>query len=188
MPADRSQEGHAPSVETPSARNLFAPPTDLPHAIVTSSSRRRVTFQTMPKVSINIDVDDLEKGVAFYSAAVGLTPVRRLSDFAVELSGAQAPVFLLKKAAATPAFSDATAVRDYARHWTPVHLDFLVEEIQGALDRAMGAGARAESAIEAYPWGRMALLADPFGNGFCLIQLDVAGYGAIAAPFARPEG
>ena len=136
----------------------------------------------MPKVSINIDVDDLEAGVAFYAAAVGLTPLRRLGDFAVELSGAQAPVYLLQKAAATPAFAGAAMVRDYARHWTPVHLDFLVEEIAGALGRALSAGARAESPIEAYPWGRMALLADPFGNGFCLIQLDAAGYGAIATP------
>ena len=136
----------------------------------------------MPTVSINIDVDDLDGGVAFYAAAVGLTPVRRLGDFAVELSGAQAPVFLLQKAAATPAFSGAALVRDYARHWTPVHLDFLVENIEGALARAVGAGARAESAIETYPWGRMAVLADPFGNGFCLIQLDAAGYGAIATP------
>ena len=138
-----------------------------------------------PKVSINIDVADLEKGVAFYAAAVGLVPDRRLGDFAVEMSGAQAPVFLLQKAAATPAFAGATAGRDYARHWTPVHLDFLVDEIEGALGRAVSAGARAESALENYPWGRMALLADPFGNGFCLIQLDAAEYAAIATPYQR---
>jgi len=29
----------------------------------------------------------------------------------------------------------------------------------------------------------MALLADPFGNGFCLIQLDAGGYAAIATPY-----
>lgn len=139
----------------------------------------------MPTVSINIDVDELDKGVAFYAAAVGLKPVRRLGDFAVELSGAQAPVFLLQKAPATPAFTGAAIVRDYARHWTPVHLDFLVEEIEGALARAVSAGARAESAIEAYPWGRMVVLADPFGNGFCLIELDAAGYAAIATPYGR---
>ena len=142
----------------------------------------------MPKVSINVDVEDLAKGVAFYSAAVGLTPVRRLGDFAVELSGAEAPVFLLQKAPGTPAFAGGTGVRDYARHWTPVHLDFLVEQLEGALARAVGAGARAESAIEGYPWGRMALLADPFGNGFCLIELDAAGYGAIATPYLRHDG
>jgi predicted enzyme related to lactoylglutathione lyase len=136
-----------------------------------------------PKVSINIDVADLQKGVAFYAAAVGLVPVRRLGNFAVEMSGAQAPVFLLQKAPATSAFTGATAVRDYARHWTPVHLDFLVDDIEGAFGRAVSAGARAESAIETYLWGRMALLADPFGNGFCLIKLDAAEYAAIATPY-----
>jgi predicted enzyme related to lactoylglutathione lyase len=142
----------------------------------------------MPKVSINIDVADLEAGVAFYAAAVGLTPVRRLGDFAVELAGAQAPVYLLRKAPATPAFAGAAVGRDYARHWTPVHLDFLVEDVERALGRAVSAGARAESTIEAYAWGRMAVLADPFGNGFCLIQLDAAGYGAIATPYVRQDG
>jgi predicted enzyme related to lactoylglutathione lyase len=142
----------------------------------------------MPKVAINIDVDDLEKGVAFYGAAVGLTPIRRLGDFAVELAGAQAPVYLLRKAPATPAFADAATARDYARHWTPVHLDFLVEDIEGALGRAVSAGAGAESAIEAYPWGRMAVLGDPFGNGFCLIELAAVGYGAIATPYSQPDG
>lgn len=137
----------------------------------------------MTTVFINIDVDDLEKAIAFYDAAVGLTPVRRLGDFAIELSGAQAPVFLLQKARATPAFAGAAIVRDYARHWTPVHLDFLVVKIEAAFGRAVSAGARAESAIETYPWGRMAVLADPFGNGFCLIELDAAGYGAIATPY-----
>jgi len=141
----------------------------------------------MPKVSINIDVEDLEKGVAFYAAAAGLVPVRRLGDFAVELSGAKVPVFLLQKAAATPAFTGAAAGRDYARHWTPVHLDFLVDDVDGAVGRAVNAGARSESAIETYPWGRMALLADPFGNGFCLIQLDAAEYLAIATPYERIE-
>ena len=140
----------------------------------------------MPTVLINIDVADLEKGIAFYAAAVGLTPIRRLGDFAVELSGAKAPVFLLQKAPATPAFAGAAIVRDYARHWTPVHLDFLVVEIDSAFGRAVGAGARAESAIETYSWGRMAVLADPFGNGFCLIELDAGGYGAIATPYVPP--
>jgi len=100
-----------------------------------------------PKISINIDVPDLEKGVAFYAAAVGLVPVHRLGNFAVEMSGAQAPVFLLQKAAATPAFTGATVGRDYARHWTPVHLDFLVDEIEGALGLAVSVGAYAESPI-----------------------------------------
>ena len=69
-----------------------------------------------------------------------------------------------------------------------MHLDFLVEVLEGAVERAVSAGAQAESAIEAYPWGRMALLADPFGNDFCLIELDAVGYGAIATPYVRQDG
>jgi predicted enzyme related to lactoylglutathione lyase len=140
----------------------------------------------MPNLSINIDVDDLERGVAFYTEAVGLTPVRRFGGSAVELAGAPVPVYLLPKPPATPPFPGAEgseARRDYARHWTPVHVDFLVEDVERALTRAVGAGARVESQIETFRWGRMALMSDPFGNGFCLIQVDAAGYQAMSTPY-----
>jgi lactoylglutathione lyase len=142
----------------------------------------------MPKLSINIDVDDLERGVAFYSAAVGLTPVRRFGGYVVELAGAEAPVYLLRKRSSTPPFPGADALRDYGRHWTPVHVDFIVDDIEPALLRALAAGARAESEVASYEWGRMALMCDPFGNGFCLIQLDASGFEAMATPYAPPEG
>jgi hypothetical protein len=29
-------------------------------------------------------------------------------------------------------------------------------------------------------WGRIALLSDPFGHGFCLLQFEGAGYDGIA--------
>lgn len=136
----------------------------------------------MASVSINIDVGDLQKGLAFYQAAIGLRPVRRLGDFAVELAGAEVPVFLLHKPASAAPFPGAPGGRDYGRHWTPVHLDFLVDALEPAVARAVAAGAVAESDLQSYGWGRMALMADPFGNGFCLIQLDPAGYAAIATP------
>jgi predicted enzyme related to lactoylglutathione lyase len=142
----------------------------------------------MPKISVNIDVDNLEKGVAFYTAAVGLRPVRRFGGFAVELGGAQAPVYLLEKPPSTPSFPGAETGRSYARHWTPVHIDFMVENLADALGRARGAGARAESEIESYRWGRMVLMCDPFGNGFCLIELDALGFEAMSAPYSRAEG
>ena len=140
----------------------------------------------MPKLSINIDVDDLDRGVAFYEAAVGLAPARRFGDFAVELVGAEVPVYLLLKDQATPPFPGADSRRDYARHWTPVHVDFAVEGIAQALARAATAGARVESEIESYRWGRVVLLSDPFGNGFCLVELDVDGYGEMTTAYVRP--
>ena len=137
----------------------------------------------MLKLSINIDVDNLEKGVAFYTEAFGLTPLRRFGAEAVELGGAQAPVYILQKAPAAPPFPGAETRRDYARHWTPVHVDLVVNDLEHALARALKCGARAESELESYRWGRMVLMADPFGNGFCLIQLDAVGYEAMVTPY-----
>jgi predicted enzyme related to lactoylglutathione lyase len=142
---------------------------------------------SVPKLSINIDVDDLEKGVVFYSGAFGLTPRRRFGGSAVELAGAEAPVYLLHKPRSTPPFPDAQTHRDYGRHWTPVHIDFNVENMEYALDRALAAGARAESQIESFGWGRVVLMSDPFGNGFCLIELDAHAAQAMATPYV-PQG
>jgi predicted enzyme related to lactoylglutathione lyase len=60
-----------------------------------------------------------------------------------------------------------------------------VDDVENALVRAVSAGARAESPVEAYPWGQMAVLSDPFGNGFCLIALAGAGYSEIATPYSE---
>jgi catechol 2,3-dioxygenase-like lactoylglutathione lyase family enzyme len=137
----------------------------------------------MAKALINIDVDDLEKAVAFYTAAFGLQVGRRLGSGAVELLGAEAPLYLLLKTEDTPAFASGDANgsrRSYARHWTPVHLDFLVDDLEAAIARAEAAGATTEGPVQAHAWGRIAFLADPFGHGFCLIELSERGYDAIA--------
>ncbi len=128
---------------------------------------------------VNLDVDDLEKATGFYCAAFGLKVGRRFGAFAVELLGSSAPIYLLVKAAGTPA-SDATAQRrTYARHWTPVHLDFVVEDIEPAVEKAVSAGARLEKPIATHKWGKLALMADPFGHGFCFVQFLGRGYDEI---------
>jgi predicted enzyme related to lactoylglutathione lyase len=77
--------------------------------------------------------------------------------------------------------------RRYERHWTPVHLDVVVDDFDAALARALAAGARAETPIRTEVWGKIVGLADPFGHGLCLIQFLGRGYDAIAAPGAvRP--
>ena len=126
---------------------------------------------------INIDVDDLERGVAFYTETLDLRRGRTLFDgTVVELTGASSALYLLLKPAGTPAAGGIRQRRRYRRHWTPVHLDFVVADVASAVTRAVSAGARLEGAIEAYDWGRLATLADPFGNGFCLVELPVGGY------------
>jgi predicted enzyme related to lactoylglutathione lyase len=128
----------------------------------------------------NIDVDDLDKAIKFYSAAFGLRVGRRFGDLGIEMLGSSAPIYLLGKAAGTVASSTTSQRRDYARHWTPVHLDFVVKDIEAATQTAITAGARLEKEIDTHNWGRIAYMADPFGHGFCLIEFHERGYDEIA--------
>jgi catechol 2,3-dioxygenase-like lactoylglutathione lyase family enzyme len=129
---------------------------------------------------VNVDVDDLDQAIRFYGAGLGLRIGRRFGTFGVEMLGGPVPIYLLVKPAGTPASDTATQVRSYARHWTPVHLDFVVEDIEGAVEVAVRAGARLEKPIAAHKWGKLALLADPFGHGFCFVQFLGRGYDEIA--------
>ena len=92
---------------------------------------------------VNIDVDDLARATAFYTAAFPLRIGRRFGDGGVELLGASSPIYLLVK----PAGSEGApgARRGYARHWTPVHLDLAVPDLDAAVARATAAGAVLES-------------------------------------------
>ncbi|HEY8376058.1 MAG TPA: VOC family protein [Nannocystis sp.] len=130
----------------------------------------------MPKLLVNIDVPDLEAAVAFYTRAFGFTVGRRFGEAGVELLGAEVPVYLLLKAGGTAAAGTTEQVRDYARHWTPVHLDVVVDALEPALARAREAGATVEGPVREAAWGRMALLADPWGHGLCLLQFVGRGY------------
>lgn len=133
--------------------------------------------QTPVQFVVNVDVPDLERAVAFYSQAFGLTRSRSLFEGTVaEMTGAPATIYLLQKDAGSPPSSGSHGHRDYARHWTPVHLDFVVDEIEPALSRALQAGAKLEGAVEDFDWGRQAVMSDPFGNGVCFIQWLGGGY------------
>ena len=128
----------------------------------------------------NIDVDDLRRAAEFYCSALGLKVGRRFGDSAVELVGATSAIYLLKHAAGTAATASSSQRRDFARHWTPVHLDFVVPKIEPALARAQNAGAQLEGEVRTHKWGRIAVLADPFGHGFCLIEFLGRGYDEVA--------
>ncbi|HEY0094307.1 MAG TPA: VOC family protein, partial [Archangium sp.] len=57
--------------------------------------------------------------------------------------------------------------------------DFTVTDLEAAVQRARAAGATLERDIQEQKWGRMANLADPFGNGFCLLEFRGRGYDEI---------
>jgi predicted enzyme related to lactoylglutathione lyase len=129
-------------------------------------------------VLINIDVPDLAAAVAFYTNGFGLTVGRRFGAGAVELTGWPSPAYLLHKDAGT--IGAGNSPRTYDRHWTPVHLDVVVDDIDTALARALKAGAILEHDIRATAYGKIAILADPFGHGLCLIEFVGRGYDEIA--------
>ena len=124
---------------------------------------------------VNLDVDDLSRAERFYTQALGLTVGRRLGPVGLELLGGDSPIYLLEKAAGTQ-----HGERRYDRHWTPVHLDFVVDDLAAARDRCVAAGAALEADIADHAWGSIARFADPFGHGFCLVRFTAAGYDAIA--------
>ncbi|MEP7051144.1 MAG: VOC family protein [Pseudomonadota bacterium] len=130
----------------------------------------------MPRVLINLDVDDIERAVAFYTEAFELRVGRRFDGGFVELLGAEAPIYLLLKPADSEPFAGASQARAYTRHWSPLHLDFIVADLDAALARALAAGAVLEAAPSQHAYGRLALLHDPFGHGFCLLQFQGKGY------------
>ncbi len=133
-----------------------------------------------PSILINIDVDDLDRATAFYMPLLDLKIGRRFGDGAVELVGGAVPFYLLVKEAGTAASLASGERRRYARHWTPVHLDFVVPDVDKAVAAALAVGATLDDPATTHSWGRIARLADPFGNGFCLLQFLGRGYDEIA--------
>ena len=134
----------------------------------------------MLHVHAYIEVADLERGIAFYCDGLGLALKRRLSAGWVELAGANLPVFLLGN---RPPLADLGATRvprRFERHWTPVHLDFIVPDLDAAVARLTGFGAALDRPAQQREYGRMANMADPFGNGFDLIEFSGAGYDGVS--------
>lgn len=129
------------------------------------------------KQLINIDVPDLAKAEVFYAEAFGLRRGRRLGDDILEMLGAEAPFYLLKKEAGS--IGVASSAREYGRHWMPLHIDVVVDDLEPALARALEAGALQEGDIREASWGRIVQIADPFGHGWCLLQFVGRGYDEI---------
>src|SRR4051812_33562483 len=134
----------------------------------------------MAQLLVDIDVDDLERASRFYTEAFGLRIGRKLGDDFLELLGAPVPIYLLVQRGGTPPFAGASAPRSYARHWSPLHLDWVVSDIEAAVRRACDAGATLEQPARQEAYGWLALLSDPFGHGFCFLQFDGSGYDTIA--------
>ena len=123
----------------------------------------------MIKISVSIDVSNLKQAEIFYIEALGCKKLRDQGADMVVLATDNCDIYLQEKEAGTKPLASSAVVRDYERHWTPVHLDFLTENIDEAVKKIVQLGGLHEGG-ENGDWGSIAHCADPFGNGFCVIN------------------
>lgn len=123
----------------------------------------------MIKISVSIDVSNLKQAETFYIEALGCKKLRDQGSNMAVLSTENCDIYLQEKDAGTKPLVSSEIVRDYKRHWTPVHLDFLAENVDEAVEKILKLGGLHEGG-ESGDWGSIAHCADPFGNGFCVIN------------------
>ena len=123
----------------------------------------------MIKISVSIDVPDLKKAEHFYIEALGCRKIRDQGSNMAVLATENCDIYLQEKDAGTKPILSSEIVRDYKRHWTPVHLDFLTENVDETVEKVVNLGGLHEGG-ESGDWGSIAYCADPFGNGFCIIN------------------
>ena len=123
----------------------------------------------MIKISVSIDVSDLKQAENFYVEALGCKKVRDQGSDMLVLSVENCDIYLQKKEAGTNPLVSGSIVRDYERHWTPIHLDFLCDNVDELVSKILSLGGAHEGG-DTGDWGSIAYCADPFGNGFCVIN------------------
>lgn len=124
----------------------------------------------MISVSVSVDVPSLADGVRFYTNAFGFSKLAEPVPGVAVLRAGASEICLLEKAAGTIPSVCTQEKRHYQRHWTPVHMDFHVDDLKVALAQALEAGAKQEQLFENPEHGSVAMCSDPFGHGFCLIE------------------
>lgn len=129
----------------------------------------------MITIEICIDVPDMARGIRFYADAFGFSKISEPYPGVSVLKAGTATITMLEKSEGSKPSPNTKDVRRYDRHWTPVHLDFHVDDLTAALDKAVSAGATKEEFFENPEHGSIAFCADPFGNGFCLLENKAKG-------------
>ena len=129
-----------------------------------------MTLVETTSVSISIDVPNLTDAIRFYTSASGFTESSAPVPGVAVLRAGNTKICLLEKRAGTRASTHTEETRRYERHWTPVHLDIHVDDLEAALARALDSGAKKEQVFENAKHGSTAFCSDPFGHGICLIQ------------------
>ena len=124
-----------------------------------------------------VDVDVITEGKAgflgFGSEDAMVRETRAYLDFfksARPVPGVAVPKFgsatlcLLEKKEGSKPLPQTADTRRHERHWTPVHLELHVPDLDAALARAIAAGARQEQVFRDAEHGSAAFCSDPFGH------------------------
>lgn len=122
------------------------------------------------KATVSIDVSDMSKALRFYVEALGCKFKKKYSDDWQVVSAGTLDLHIQEKAAGTTGAADDK--RHYQRHWTPVHLDFIVDDIEPVCAEVEKHGGTVEKKAFSEA-ADLANCADPFGNGFDLIREDL---------------
>ncbi len=107
-----------------------------------------------------IDVDDVARAVRFYVNGVGFELVKQEAEWA-QLKAGEHTIWILK----IDAGKQGAILRDYSRHWTLLHFDIKVADMESAIERAVAAGGQ----LEGRPKPELANFSDPAGNGVDLV-------------------
>ncbi|MGI8827277.1 MAG: VOC family protein [Chloroflexota bacterium] len=109
--------------------------------------------------SIGIDCNDLDTGVFFWSATLGMDVADRSERYA-DLEG------------------DVGGLRIFLQHVpepkackTRVHLDIESDDVEAEVNRLVDLGARTREKIHTW-W----VMEDPSGNEFCVVQPETPGF------------
>jgi predicted enzyme related to lactoylglutathione lyase len=123
---------------------------------------------TRPSVHVSIDVPSLDDGVRFYGTVFAFAETARPFPTMAILDANNVTVCMHEKAVGTKSSSHGTE-RHYERHWTPVHLDLHVADLDAVLDKVRSEGGAVENEFRTQGPKAVAFCCDPFGSGFCVI-------------------
>ena len=109
--------------------------------------------------AVTVPVPDLDQGLAFYRDQLGHELLWR--NDAIGQAGLRLPESNSELVLST--------ALDYAPNW-------LVTSVDAAVDRLVTAGGRVVSPPTPIPVGRVAVVADPFGNQLVVVDLSAGTY------------
>lgn len=124
------------------------------------------------RVTVSIDVPSIEEGLKFFGDVFGFVETARPHPGYATLASGDATIGLLAKPAGSSPAPGSSDLRRYERHWTPVHVDFRVDDFEGTLGRALANGARSEQVHRVPGFPPVAFCSDPFGHGFCIVGVN----------------